>query len=208
MRIKFSAIYLALLTFTIGIERDIYQEIRVFDPQPATLRTMHDLGIPLDHVRFVKNQYIDLVARDDQVEALLGRGISLAVLIEDMGRRAVKRSIPAVSRVFPLGSMLGNYTFSEAVARMDSLAARYPQFVAPRQSIGKSIEGRDIWAFKVSDNPGRDEDEPEVLFTGLTHAREPLGMMNLFYYVQTLCENYGTDAEATSITGKCGLSPF
>ena len=37
----------------------------------------------------------------------------------------------------------------------------------------------------------------EVLYTGLTHAREPLSMMNLFYFVQLLCENYGTDPELT-----------
>ena len=64
--------------------------------------------------------------------------------------------------------------------------------------IGQSVEGNDIWAFKVSDNPGIDEDEPEVLFTGLTHAREPLSMMNLFYFVQNICEAYseGFDKEA------------
>ena len=61
--------------------------------------------------------------------------------------------------------------------------------------IGQSIEGRDIWAFKVSDNPNDDEDEPEVLYTGLTHSREPLGMMNLIYFVQLLAEEHSSDPE-------------
>ena len=52
--------------------------------------------------------------------------------------------------------------------------------------IGQSIEGNDIWAFKVSDNPNEDEDEPEVLYNSLTHSREPVGMMSLFYFVQHL----------------------
>jgi uncharacterized repeat protein (TIGR01451 family) len=180
-----------------GNPRPIYQEIRVHDVSPTTLQFLHDQGIPLDHVRMVKGQYIDLVARKDQVIALQEAGVPLTILIEDLGRQAVERSVPAVPREFPLGSMLGNYTFTEAVARMDSLAAQFPGLVSAKQSIGSTIEGRTIWAFKVSDHPDQDEPEPEVLFTGLTHAREPLGMMNLFYFVQTLCESYGEDPLAT-----------
>ena len=41
-------------------------------------------------------------------------------------------------------------------------------------SIGKSYQGRDIWAAKVSDNVATDEDEPEVLIDALHHAREHL----------------------------------
>ena len=51
-----------------------------------------------------------------------------------------------------------------------------------------------------SDNPNDDENEPEVLFTGLTHSREPLSMMNLFYFVQQLVEQYGLDPELTFLT--------
>ena len=63
--------------------------------------------------------------------------------------------------------------------------------------LGQSIEGRDIWAFKVSDNPNDNENEPEVLYTSLIHAREPLSMMNLFYFVQKLVEGYNVDEELT-----------
>ena len=77
--------------------------------------------------------------------------------------------------------MLGNYTLLEAVAQMDTLHNMYPDFVSEKDSIGASIEGRIIWAFKVSDYPSVDEDDPKVLYTGLTHAREPVSMMNLFF---------------------------
>ena len=41
-------------------------------------------------------------------------------------------------------------------------------------SIGKSLEGRDIWAIKISDNAEVDEGikEPRVLFNSMHHARE------------------------------------
>ena len=89
--------------------------------------------------------------------------------------------------------MLGNYTLQEAINQMDTLSILYPNFVSEKDSIGTSFEGRTIWAFKLSDNPAIDENEPEVLYTGLTHAREPLSMMNLFYFANWLCENYNND---------------
>jgi murein tripeptide amidase MpaA len=93
--------------------------------------------------------------------------------------------------------MLGNYTFSELVDKMDTLATLYPSIVSVKDSIGTTIEGRTIWAFKVSDNPDVNELEPEILYTGVTHAREPLSMMNQFYFVQWLCENYSSDPVAS-----------
>ena len=66
----------------------------------------------------------------------------------------------------------------------------YPEIISEKIILGQSYEGNDIWAFKISDNVNEDEDEPEVLYTGLTHSREPLSMMNLFYFVQNLAESY------------------
>ena len=174
----------------------IYQEIRVFHADPSTLQSLHNLGIPLDHVRKNKDGSLDLVVKMEDSQALLEIGIPFDVLQYDLTEYFITRSIPGMERDFPLGSMLGNYTLLQAEAQMDTLRNMYPGFVSQKDSIGASIEGRTIWAFKVSDNPGIDEDEPEVLYTGLTHAREPLSMMNLFFFVRWLCENYSSDVTA------------
>jgi carboxypeptidase T len=60
-------------------------------------------------------------------------------------------------------------------------------------SIGKSAEGRDIWAAKISDNVDVDEDEPEVLFDALHHAREHLTIEQALYLLHTLTADYGSD---------------
>lgn len=172
---------------------DIYKSIRVYGTEPSTYDALHNAGIPLDHVRIKKGEFIDVVVSDEQTALLDENGILFDVLIENMTQYFLDRNVPEVSRDFELGSMLGNYTFSEVEEKMDSLAVLFPNFVSVKDSIGTSIEGRTIWAFKISDNPNIDENEPEVLYTGLTHAREPLGMMNQFYFVQWLCENYSTN---------------
>ncbi len=179
------------------IEKEVYQVIRVWSPSEPTLNILRRNGISLDHTAILNATYIDLIARADQVSRLRKQSIEYSILIDDLGVWSAGRNIPATERELPLGSIQGNYSIVEAVLRMDSLHIQYPQIVSEKISIGTSIEGRDIWAFKVSDNPDTNESEPEVLYTGLTHAREPIGMMNQFYFVQYLCENYGSDEEST-----------
>ena len=172
---------------------DIFQSVRIWNTEQSILQQLHDLGIPLDHVQIKQGVFIDVVANEEQTFRLSELGIPHDILINDMTQYFLDRNVQEVSRDFELGSMQGNYTFSEVVEKMDTLVILYPDIVAEKDSIGTSIEGRTIWAFKVSDNPEQDEDEAEVLYTGITHAREPLGMMNQFYFVQWLCENYTTD---------------
>ncbi|HEX5589383.1 MAG TPA: M14 family zinc carboxypeptidase [Candidatus Limnocylindrales bacterium] len=66
-------------------------------------------------------------------------------------------------------------------------------------SIGKSHQGRDIWAAKISDNVELDEDEPEVLFDALHHGREHLTVEQGLHVLKTLVTGYGTDATVTRL---------
>lgn len=61
---------------------------------------------------------------------------------------------------------------SEVEQILRDLANRFPE-IARLESIGKSSEGRDIWALKISDDVESDDaDESAVLFNGMHHARE------------------------------------
>ena len=75
---------------------------------------------------------------------------------------------------FPAGQE-AFHTYDEMTAEVQQAATDYPQLVE-RFSIGKSYKGRDLWAVKVSDNVGTDEDEPEVLIDGLHHADEHMSL--------------------------------
>ena len=144
--------------------------------------------------------YLDLTCTKYQSQQLIAKGLEIEVLIPDLTSFYKERNRPAVSRDFPLGSMQGNYTWDELNNRFDELLSLYPNIISERLVIGQSIEGRDIWAFKISDNPNIDEDEPEVLYTSLIHAREPVSMMSLFYFTQHLAENYTSNDELTYLS--------
>ncbi|MEA2279001.1 MAG: carboxypeptidase, partial [Solirubrobacteraceae bacterium] len=63
------------------------------------------------------------------------------------------------------------HTYQEMVDEVTATAAAHPDIVK-MFSIGRSYEGRELWAVKISDNVAVDESEPEVLFTANQHARE------------------------------------
>lgn len=85
------------------------------------------------------------------------------------------------------------HTPQEGIDLYHSLATQYPH-VAKIQSIGTSVEGRDIWALRVSDNPNLDEPgEQKILFCGLHHAREWVTHEMMLYLAERLVTGYDTD---------------
>ncbi|MGH4033903.1 M14 family metallopeptidase [Actinomycetota bacterium Odt1-20B] len=91
----------------------------------------------------------------------------------------------------PADSKYHNY--AEAMAEINQRIQQYPNLMSKRV-IGKSYEGRDIIAVKISDNVATDENEPEVLFTHHQHAREHLTVEMALYLMRELGAGYATDA--------------
>ena len=82
-------------------------------------------------------------------------------------------------------------------AEVAAVAAAHPDIV-PRFSIGKSYQGRDIWAVKISDNVGVDEAEPEVMFDGGHHADEHMAAEMTLRILHWLVDGYGHDPRITN----------
>ena len=107
---------------------------------------------------------------------------------------------PAAAADFPpADSKYHNY--AEMVATLNKAVADHPDIVQ-KFSIGKSYQGREIWAAKVSDNVATDEPETEVLFDGLHHAREHLSVEQNLAILRWLTDGYGTDARVTRLVDR------
>ena len=96
---------------------------------------------------------------------------------------------PAAAADFPAKDSL-YHSYTEMVADIHAVETAHPDIVHVF-SIGKSYQGRDIWAAKISDNVGTDEAEPEVLFDALHHAREHLTVEQALYLLHLLADDYG-----------------
>jgi carboxypeptidase T len=98
---------------------------------------------------------------------------------------------------FPRGYE-GYHTYAEIGTLTKAVADAHPDIVR-RFSIGKSYRGRELWAMKISDNVGTDENEPEVLFDGGHHADEHMGVEMVLKIMTWLVNGYGHDTRITNI---------
>ena len=101
---------------------------------------------------------------------------------------------------FPAGYE-GFHTYAEMSAEVAAVAAAHPDIVQ-RFSIGQSYQGRQLWAAKISDNVATDEAEPEVLFDGLHHSDEHMGLEMTLRILHWLVDGYGTDPRITGIVNR------
>jgi hypothetical protein len=85
------------------------------------------------------------------------------------------------------------HSYPEMVSEIHAVAAAHPDIVSVF-SIGRSYGGRDLWAAKISDHVGIDEDEPEVLFDALHHAREHMTVEQALYLFHLLADGYASDS--------------
>jgi hypothetical protein len=79
---------------------------------------------------------------------------------------------------------------------VQDIHARYPEITSVK-SIGKTLEGRNIYAIKISDNPESDETEPVILVNAMHHAREVMTPEITTDMVEYLVTNYRSSDEVT-----------
>lgn len=182
-----------------------YAQIRLVEIAPANpaeeaaVRALHldDVCCHGDHV---------IIHSDAEMEALVATGVAHAVLQADLHAHYAGRLTPPIAPqglnvlpTFGQGSMGGYFTNAEMITFLDGLVTSHPNVIAPKISLGTTIEGRDIWAWKISDNPTVDEAEPEVLIDGVHHAREPMSMHSILWMAKELCEGYGANPDFTGL---------
>jgi hypothetical protein len=98
---------------------------------------------------------------------------------------------------FP-GADSAYHNYAEMTAELNQIVADHPT-IARLTTIGTSVEGRNLYALKISDNVATDENEPEVLYNVHQHAREHLTVEMALYLANMYTNDYGTDARVTNV---------
>ncbi len=93
---------------------------------------------------------------------------------------------------------------TEIIDQLAATAAAHPnicQLVDLTETYGTppTVEGRHLYALKISDNVLLDEDEPAFLMVSNHHAREIVTPVLALYAIDQLVMNYGSDPSITSI---------
>ncbi len=191
--------FLSLIIFLSTSASDNYKLIKIFIPDQNAFYKMLSVGVDLEGATGKIGDWYQLTVSASEMKILLDEGFQINVEIDDLTQfyssRLSKQPYDAIG--FGLGSMGGYYTFDEVVQRLDTMRFYYPNLITAKFSIGTSLQGRPIWAVKISKDADLPSTKPEVFYNALTHAREPAGMMSLVYFMWYLLQNYGTDPDAT-----------
>lgn len=91
------------------------------------------------------------------------------------------------------------HNYAEMTAALKKIADENPD-ITQMSSIGKSVEGRDIWAIRISGNLSQASTLPGVIFMGGHHAREHLSVEVPLKLAQYLVAQYrNNDARISSL---------
>lgn len=110
---------------------------------------------------------------------------------------SVRPTAASAASSFPPGYS-AYHTYAELTHEVADVAAAHPDLVE-RFSIGRSFEGRQLWAVRVSQDVQVDHGRPEVLFDGLHHGLEHLSLEMTLAIFHWLVDGYGHDTGITRL---------
>ncbi len=213
-------LFILLTTITLPLlllaQSQDYSRVKVFLGE-KTIGQLAALGLDAEHGDYKPGEYFTSDFSDLEIQQIENAGFEYEVLIADVKAHYVRQNeedIGATQRTvgdcsgvgfydyylpenFELGSMAGFLTYQEMLDNLDAMFDQYPNLITERAPIGNILthEGRPIYWLRISDNPQVDEEEPEVFYNSLHHAREPNSLSQIIYFMWYLLERYDTDTE-------------
>ena len=159
--------------------------VRVFLTEPFHIKEIGEMGIEV--VSDMEGETrTDVMVSAGQLDELIRRGFEARILMTSEELASLDLKLDPQY-----------HTYEEVASELSLLEAAHPE-IAMMESIGVSAEEqRTIWAFKVSDNVGQEEDEPAVLYDGVHHACEVMGLEICMRLINDLLDDYGSDPQVT-----------
>ncbi len=205
-----------LLLFCLGaMAQTKYSKVKI-DLINKDIRVLAKAGLEVDHGYIAPGKCLINDFSAKELEKIKSLGFEYEIIIDDVQAFYRSRSSLAASpesgeqalcdlnepdqyitpKNYSGGSMGGFLTWDELLLELDSMSLLYPQLITPKTPIGiNSLEDRPIYWLRISDNPQVNEEEPEVLYTALHHAREPNSLAQMIFFMWYLLENYDKDPE-------------
>lgn len=140
-----------------------------------------------EDIVLINNDYFDIVLERDRVAEFSSR-YKVEILVNEDPLEELRKK----------DNFGAFHTYEEIKSEIFLLEEEYPEILKV-YDIGDSWEktvgqaDRDIWAVKISDNVEIDEDEPEVMFNGLHHAREIITPEIMMYLINDLVQGYSNN---------------
>jgi hypothetical protein len=210
---RFLFISLGILMALSSTAQTSYSRVKLFADRQQLIE-LASKGVIIENGEIREGVFVICELSQDELLKVDESGLEYEVMISDMTTYYQERNEPYLSRLdemkqmdyqmnsewpvpdgFELGTCGGFLTIDQCMDHLDSMAAQYPHLITTRSTLDYTTHnGRQLYWVRLSDNPGVDEDETEILYTGMHHAREPIGMQLLIFYMYHLLENYESDS--------------
>ncbi len=210
-------IFILTLSCVTSYSQKLYHRARV-DLKGKNIFLLTKAGIATDHGKIALGRYFESDFEEGEIELIKDLGFNVDIKIRDVASYYASEDRPsemvvkaserftsckkeALDIKTPFGyfdgSMGGYLTYDEMILAIENLSQSYPNIVSKIDTVKgfTTIDGNKILYLKISDNPNLKEDEPQILYTALHHAREPNSLSQMIFYLNYLCENYTTNKE-------------
>jgi carboxypeptidase D len=105
----------------------------------------------------------------------------------------------------PADKALGAYhNYAGLTAHLAEYAAAYPD-ICRLYTLGQSVQGRELWAMLITDDPNIEEDEPEFKYISTMHGDEPLGTEMCLYFIDMLLTTYDSNVRVAELVDNTAI---
>ena len=222
------AILISITTIASAQQNEVYSKARIYYNTPEDFQKLMQSGIAMDHGKHKKGVFFESDFSASEISIAQSLGATVEILIDDVQQFYVERNKtnqPSVLKNttcsgsgggtpsytnpsnYNHGSMGGFLTYAEVMQEIDSMVLLYPNLITTKAPIDTftTHEGRNLFWVRMSDNANVNENEPEILFDAVHHAREAISIHQMIYYMWYLLENYATDPKIQAIVDNTEL---
>lgn len=213
-------LFLLFFVFNINVSgQEKHHRAKIIYNSIENLEKLDKLGIAIDHGIHKKGYFIISDFSETEIQLAKSIGLNVEIEIEDVSAHYANQNknsqtfSPEITSCsnsvtdyitpfnFSNGSMGGYLTYPEMLQHLDNMHTLYPNLITARDNVGTYItqEGRQLQWVKITNNPSVPNTKPQVLYTAIHHAREPISLSETIFYMWYLLENYETNEEVKNI---------
>lgn len=175
------AVLISSTAFTSETETSYWMKIRAHNKFERT--AIANIGVSIESV---EDDYVIATGDAENKRELEKRGLLEVVFPE-----------PLQTLDFPESDSI-YHNYKEMTEKLQSLTKKYAQ-ISRLISIGKTVEGLDIWSVRISGQLEQASTLPGSIFMGGHHAREHLSVEVPLYLIEYLLTEYANNAEVQKL---------
>lgn len=210
-------LFLTAALLTLNLSAQNYSRVKIYTDQEGITNLLNK-GVAVDHGIRKEGIFIISELSQKDIQQLSALNYQYEILIDDVSTfyvqqnknadNSTKNTLCTDNSPIPGGNVIpsnfhvpstygGFFKYNEMLQELDNMAALYPNLISVKAPISNFLtwENRPIYQVKISNNPNTDDGDPMALYSAVHHAREPLGMSEVIYYMWYLLENYATNPE-------------